>query len=81
MAWIDAEAKRRLKRREALCAQLIKYKDLSKALQPEGIRALYLNAQMDPGLSAAPPDGGKAHLHRLAREIDVLERLLVRYRG
>ena len=51
IGWIDSEAKRLLKRREALCTQIATFKDVHKALASVGIRQLYLNSQM-----CAPPN-------------------------
>jgi len=81
IGWIDAEAKRMLKRREALCAQMAKFQDVKRALASVGIHQLYLNSQMAPTTQTAVPTGGKANLHRLHHEIDALEGLLVRYRS
>lgn len=81
IGWIDAEAKRLLKRREGLCMQIAKFKDVHKALQSCGLTQLYLNPQMTPETACVPPGGGKANLHRLKREVDALESLLTRYRS
>ena len=81
ISWIDAEAKRLLKRREALCAQISKFKDVHKALASVNISQLYLNAQMAPTTQTPVPTGGKANLHRLHSEIEALEGLLLRYRS
>ena len=81
IGWIDAEAKRLLRRREALCDQVTKFKDLHKALESVGIAQLYLNRDMSSTTQAALPTGGKANLHRLSAEVAALEGLLVRYRS
>jgi len=80
ISWIDSEAKRLLKRREALCAQLQKFRDVHKALEELGISQLYLNPQMAPDSQMTLPSGGKANLKRMHTEIDVLEKVLTRYR-
>ena len=79
--WIDSEAKRLLKRREALCSEIAKFKDVSRALAAAGISHLYLNSQMSPTTQTAVPTGGKANLHRLLSEIEACEAILVRYRS
>ena len=81
IAWVDAEAKRLLRRREALCAAIQKFQDVHKALESIGITQLYLNRQMDANTTAIPPDGGKANLARLTMEVHALEGLLQRYRS
>ncbi len=81
IAWVDAEAKRLLRRREGLCAQISKFKDVHKALETVGITQLYLNRLMDANTTSVPPDGGKANLARLTMEVTALEGLLQRYRG
>ena len=81
IAWVDAEAKRLLRRREALCAAIQKFQDVHKALETIGITQLYLNRLMDASTTAIPPDGGKANLARLTMEVHALEGLLQRYRS
>jgi len=81
IGWIDSEAKRLLRRREGLCAQISKFKDVHKALGEVGIAQLYLNRTMDANVTATPPDGGKANLKRLTMEVATLETLLKRYRS
>ena len=81
ITWIDAEAKRLLKRREALCAQIGKFPDVHKALASLGFAQLYLNSGMNPTTQTVAPTGGKANLHRLHTEIAALEGLLMRYRS
>jgi hypothetical protein len=81
IAWIDSEAKRLVKRREGLCAQISKFADVHKAISQCGFTQLYLNRQMTPGEVCVPPTGGKADLARLHAEISALEGLLIRYRS
>ena len=81
MGWIDAEAKRLLKRREALCGQISKFQDVRKALAAVGFPNLYLSSGMSPTTTVSAPSGGKCNLQRLLSEIDALEKLLVRYRS
>ena len=81
ISWIDAEAKRLLRRRESLCDQVIKFKDLHKALESVGIAQLYLNRDLSSTKQASLPNGGKANLHQLHTEVSALEELLVRYRS
>ena len=81
IAWIDSEAKRLVKRREGLCAQISKFADVHKAIAQCGFTQLYLNRQMTPGEVCVPPTGGKADLARLHAEISALEGLLIRYRS
>ena len=81
ISWIDSEAKRLLRRREGLCAQISKFQDVHKALERAGISQLYLNRQMTPDTQTAVPAGGKANLHRLYAEVAALEAILVRYRS
>lgn len=79
--WIDAVAKRLLKRREGLCAQLTKFQDVHKALATCGISQLYLNREMTQTSQAVVPSGGKADIGRLHAEVAALEGLLIRYRS
>ncbi len=81
IGWIDAEAKRLLKRREGLCVQISRFQDVAKAMLSCGFSGLYLNRQMAPSSHAVAPTGGQADLHRLTLEIRAMERLLVRYRS
>jgi len=81
IAWVDSEAKRLLRRREGLCAQISKFKDVHKALETVGISQLYLNRLVDKDTTAVPPGGGKANLARIVMEIQALEGLLMRYRS
>ena len=68
ITWIDDEAKRLLKRREALCGQIAKFKEVHKALATVGVFQLYLNAQMSPTTQTAVPGGGKANLQRKTQD-------------
>jgi len=81
ITWIDSEAKRLMRRREALCVQIAKFRDVHKALEACGISQLYLNPQMTPSSQATLPSGGKANLKRLHMEIEALQGLLMRYRS
>lgn len=80
IGWVDAEAKRLLRRREGLCTQISKFQDVQKAMLACGFTQLYLNRQMVDHQAVAP-GGGQANLARLHAEIEGLERLLVRYRS
>jgi len=81
ISWIDSEAKRMLKRREGLCEQISKFRDVHKALASCGFSQLYLNPQMTPDRQMDIPTGGKANLDRIHKEIEALEGLLTRYRS
>ena len=81
ITWIDTEARRLLRRREGLCEQISKFRDVHRALSSVGVHMLYLNAQMSNDLQTPVPSGGKANLHRILSEIAALEGLLVRYRS
>ena len=81
IGWIDSEAKRLLKRRENLCQQIAKFRDVPKALASVGFTQLYLNSKMAPDTQVSPPAGGKADLHRLHQEIKALEGLLTEIRS
>ena len=53
--WIDAVAKRLLKRREGLCAQLTKFQDVHKALATCGISQVRKHACGGCAHAARPP--------------------------
>ena len=80
IAWIDSVAKRLLKRREGLCEQISKFRDVHKAILSCGFAQLYLDRQMS-GAKAVGPSGGQANLQRLISECEALEGLLIRYRS
>ena len=81
IGWIDAEAKRLLKRREALTAEISKFNDVKRAVESVGLSSLYLNPQLLPSSKASIPTGGKADIARLSKEVEALEGLLARYRS
>ena len=81
IAWIDAEAKRLLRRRELLCDQLGKFCDVQKALQKSGIARLYLVNASRPDEKAELKLGGATDLSRLTREIRALEALVMQHRS
>ena len=82
ISWIDAEAKRLLKKRDGLCAALAKFNDVHKLVLSLGL-SLYLNPTMAPNVNAMSkcPGGGKADIARLHREVEALGGLLAKYRA
>ena len=79
--WIDSEAKRLLRRREALCDELAKFCDVQKALSKRGIGRLYLKHASKPEEKVPTPLGGEINLSRLHAEIHVLEALLKHHKN
>jgi len=80
ISWIDAEAKRLLRRREWVVSELSKFCEVSKLVRQLGFHQLYLNRQNAPQRVATAPIGGQADLQRLVEEIEALERQLRQYR-
>lgn len=74
-SWIDAEAKRLLRRREHLLGALSSYCSVAKVLHKLGLQ-LYLNRHNTSESRAAAPTGGQANLQRLQDEIKALDEQL-----
>lgn len=81
VSWIDAEAKRLLKRRDSLCEQLAKFCDVHKTLHKRGITRLYLANINRPDERSHPVPGGATNLSRLGGELRLLEELVMMHRG
>eukprot|EP00964_Phaeocystis_antarctica_P026591 scaffold14984_cov69-Phaeocystis_antarctica.AAC.3 len=79
--WIDSEAKRLLRRREALSDELAKFCDVQKALSKRGVGRLYLKHASKPEEKVPTPLGGETNLSRLHAEIHVLEALLKHHKN
>mmetsp|Transcript_17123 Transcript_17123/g.28675 ORF Transcript_17123/g.28675 Transcript_17123/m.28675 type:complete len:253 (-) Transcript_17123:392-1150(-) len=79
-AWLDMEARRQIRRRDALSIELAKYVDVPKAMANLGFAQLYLIAR-EPSRVAAAPTGGTANLARLGEEVHAMEQLLSRHRA
>ena len=80
IAWIDAEAKRLLRRRTALYDELGRFCDARRALAGAGVPRLYLANPVAPTDKCEIKQGGATSCARLLAEIAALEGLLLGYR-
>ena len=70
--WVDAEAKRLLRQREACMSELKKFCDVSKTMAKLGYPQLYLIGTQQI-ITPRPPTGGTGNLARLVAEISAMQ--------